>query len=66
MVLDWFLLLVLLLAATVNAYQPLKGVTVQCAKESSWQVDIGDWLSDSVETRCLKSYLTTKTKQQRK
>jgi hypothetical protein len=49
MMLDRFLWLVFMLAVTVNTYQPLKGVTVQCAKESSRQVDIGDWLSDSVE-----------------
>jgi hypothetical protein len=40
---------VLVLAVTANAYQPLKDLTVQCAKESSRHVDIGDWLSDSVE-----------------
>jgi hypothetical protein len=43
--LGWFLLVFVLVVVTVNAsYQPLKGVTVQCVKESS-KVDIGDWLS---------------------
>jgi hypothetical protein len=40
----WFLLALLLLAS-VDAYQPMKGVTVKPIKESSPEVDIGDWLS---------------------
>jgi hypothetical protein len=41
----WFLLALFLLVANVDCYQPLKGVKVKPIKESSPQVDIGDWLS---------------------